>query len=86
MKKINLNDVRSALVDLEFLSQEESDELSDAELLKQDFREDLALDSLDFILLLEQLERCSGRRLSLIDLDFSDFQSVQDLVCNSIHS
>ena len=78
MKKIELDDVRSALIALDFLSREESDNLTDSKLKKQDFREDLALDSLDFILLLERLE--DTNRLSLIDLDIQECRTVQDLL------
>ena len=78
MKKIKLGDVRSALVALEFLTQEECDKLSDQELLKQNFQEDLEMDSLDLILLLERLE--GANELSLIDVDIWDCKSVKDLL------
>jgi acyl carrier protein len=78
MKKIKLGDVRSALVALEFLTQEECDELSDQELLKQRFLEDLELDSLDLILLLERLE--GANELSLVDVDIWDCKCVKDLI------
>ena len=78
MKKIKLGDVRSALVALEFLTQEECDELSDQELLKQNFQEDLEMDSLDLILLLERLE--GANELSLVDVDIWDCKCVKDLL------
>ena len=76
--QIELKDVRSALVDLDFMTQEEVNEFSDEQLLQQDFQNDLALDSLDFLLLLERLE--GPAEISLMDVGVWDCQTVQDLL------
>lgn len=78
MKKVQIQAIRSALIELDFLSQKDSDEMPDDVLKRKFFREDLALDSLDFILLLERLE--GKDKLSLIDLDIRDCPTVQDLL------
>lgn len=75
---ITLDVIRVALVSMEYLSAQKSQNLSDDELLKLTFQDDLSMDSLDFLILLQHLE--TKQRLLVINASLYDCRTIQDLL------
>ena len=75
---ITLNVIRTVLVSMGYLSDEQNQKISDEQFMMLDFAEDLNMDSLDFIILLQYIE--DARHMSLADVNICDCHTVGDLV------
>jgi len=78
MGKFSLDDIRSALIKGGYLTVEKSEAISDEQLQKSDFCGDLNMDSLDVILLAQDLEQDSC--LVIPEDGFWDCKTVQDVL------
>ncbi len=75
MNRFSLADVRRVLEDEDFFS---IDYMSDEQLCQAKFKEDLAMDSLDFLLFIQKLD--GNGRLSVVDPCVWSCRTVQDLL------
>ena len=82
MEAINLREIRSALLESEILTERDLSQISDETLKTFKFQEDLAMDSLDCLVFLRNLE--GGERLSTIGVKILDCKTMQDLLNLSI--
>lgn len=78
MGKFKIEDVRNSLIECGFLTKEQSAELSDEQLSKYYFVNDLGMDSLDVIILAQDLEKISC--LVIPDDEFWECRTVQDVL------
>jgi len=78
MGKFKIEDVRNSLIECGFLTKEQSAELSDEQLSKSHFANDLAMDSIDVVILAQNLEKISC--LVIPDDKFWECHTVQDVL------
>ena len=78
MGKFKIEDVRNSLIRCGFLTNERSAELSDEQLSKYYFANDLGMDSIDVIILAQDLEKISC--LVIPDDEFWECRTVQDVL------
>lgn len=75
MNRFSLADVRRVLENEDFFS---IDYMSDEQLCQAKFKEDLAMDSLDFLLFVQKLD--GNGKLSVVDPCVWSCKTVQDLL------
>ena len=78
MNRFSLADVRRVLENEDFFSIEKLSHMSDEQLCQAKFKEDLAMDSLDFLLFIQKLE--GDGKLSVVDPCIWSCRTVQDLL------
>lgn len=78
MGKFKIDDVRNAIIKGGFLTEKQSAELSDEQLSKSNFADDLEMDSIDVIILAQDLEKMSC--LVIPDDKFWECRTVQDVL------
>ena len=78
LESLTLDDIRTALCKCDIISKERLSQMSDEKLCQAYFKEDLEMDSLDFIFLIQKLE--GGDKLPIIKQKVWDCKTVQDLL------
>lgn len=75
---ITLDSVKSVLLSMGYVSDEQIQKLSDEQVMLLDFKKDLGMDSLDCLILLQNLE--GKHELSLINVQMYDCCTIKDLL------